>query len=54
MLSLIIAVIAGLLLFVLGYYFGHQMGCTEHIRKRLSRDRRHRQRNNIPVSPSTH
>lgn len=54
MLTLLITVVAGLFLFLLGYYLGHQMGCTEHIRKRLSRDRRHRQRNNTPVAPGTH
>ena len=54
MLTFLITAIAGLFLFVLGYYLGHQMGCTEHIRKRLSRDRRHRQRNNAPVAPGSH
>lgn len=54
MLTLFIGLMAGLFLFLLGYYLGHQMGCTEHIRKRLSRDRRHRQRNHAPVSSNTH
>ena len=50
MLTLFISSVAGLLLFLLGYYLGHQMGITEHIRKRLSRDRRNRERNHTPVS----
>lgn len=53
MLTVFITVIAGLFLFLLGYYLGHQMGCTEHIRRRLNRDRRHRQRNNVPIAPNT-
>ena len=54
MLTLVTTIVAGLLLFVLGYYLGHQIGCTEHIRKRLNRDRRHRQQNNAPVAPDIH
>ena len=42
MLYLLITIVAGLLLFLLGYYLGHQMGRTEHIRLRLNRDRRER------------
>ncbi|MGD8483525.1 MAG: hypothetical protein PVJ63_08025 [Thioalkalispiraceae bacterium] len=44
MFDLIIALVSGLLLFLLGYYLGHQMGVTEHIRQRLNRDRRERLR----------
>ena len=48
MLYLLIIIVSGLFLFLLGYYLGHQMGRTEHIRLRLNRDRRERfrQRNN--------
>ena len=44
MLDLLIALSSGIFLFLLGYYLGHQMGRTEHIRKRLNRDRRERTR----------
>jgi len=44
MLSLLIALFSGIFLFLLGYYLGHQMGRTEHIRQRLNRDRRERSR----------
>lgn len=44
MLDLLIALFSGIFLFLLGYYLGHQMGRTEHIRQRLNRDRRERSR----------
>lgn len=44
MLNLLIALFSGISLFLLGYYLGHQMGRTEHIRQRLNRDRRERSR----------
>lgn len=40
----LIIILGGVLLFVIGYYLGHQMGRTEHIRQRLQRDRRERTR----------
>lgn len=53
MLTLFLSVIAGLFLFLLGLYLGHQLGSTEHIRKRLNRDRRHRQRNQHPSASTS-
>ena len=50
MLTLLISLVVGVFLFFLGYYLGHQMGCTEHIRKRLHRDRRQRQRHQYPTA----
>lgn len=44
MFQLLIALFFGVFLFLLGYYLGHQMGRTEHIRQRLTRDRRERTR----------
>ena len=44
MIDLLIAFFSGLFLFLLGYYLGHQMGRTQHIRQRLNRDRRERHR----------
>lgn len=44
MFQLFIALLFGIFLFLLGYYLGHQMGRTEHIRQRLNRDRRERSR----------
>lgn len=42
--ELLIALFSGIFLFLLGYYLGHQMGRSEHIRQRLNRDRRERAR----------
>lgn len=42
MLSLVFITLCGLLLFVAGYYFGNQIGRTQHIRQHLSKVRKNR------------
>lgn len=39
MLSIFITSLYGLIIFVMGYYFGHQIGSTRHIRKQLAKVR---------------
>lgn len=39
MLSIFITGLSGLLLFIMGYHFGHQIGSTRHIRKQLTKVR---------------
>ena len=39
MLSIFLASLSGLILFIMGYYFGHQIGSTRHIRKQLAKIR---------------
>lgn len=39
MLSLFLSALFGLILFVMGYYFGNQIGSTRHIRKELAKIR---------------
>lgn len=39
MLSIFLASLTGLILFFMGYYFGHQIGSTRHIRKQLAKIR---------------
>lgn len=39
MLSIFFATLSGLILFVMGYYFGHQIGSTRHIREQLAKVR---------------
>lgn len=40
MLSLLVISLSGLVLFSAGYYFGHQIGSTHHIRQRLAEVRK--------------
>ena len=40
MLPIFITSLSGLILFIMGYYFGHQIGSTRHIRKQLAKVRR--------------
>ena len=37
MISVFFATLSGLILFVMGYYFGHQIGSTRHIREQLAK-----------------
>ena len=39
MLSIFVITLSGLILFIMGYYFGHQIGCTRHIREQLAKIR---------------
>lgn len=39
MLSIFLTSLSGLILFVMGYYLGHQIGSTRHIRKQLAKVR---------------
>ena len=39
MLSIFLTTLSGLILFIMGYYFGHQIGSTRHIRKQLAKVR---------------
>ncbi len=39
MLSIFLTTLSGLILFIMGYYFGHQIGSTRHIRKQLTKVR---------------
>ena len=39
MLSIFITALSGLILFIMGYYFGHQIGYTRHIREQLAKIR---------------
>jgi len=39
MLSIFITALSGLILFIMGYYFGHQIGSTRHIREQLEKVR---------------
>ena len=39
MLSILFATLSGLIFFVMGYYFGHQIGSTRHIREQLAKIR---------------
>lgn len=41
MLSIVLTSLSGLILFVMGYYFGHQIGSTSHIREQLAKIRSH-------------
>jgi len=36
MLSILLTSLSGLVLFIMGYYFGHQIGSTRHIRQQLA------------------
>ena len=42
MLSMVFITLFGLFLFIAGYYFGHQIGRTQHIRQQLSETRKNR------------
>lgn len=44
MLSIFIATLSGLILFIMGFYFGHQIGSTRHIREQLAEVRQRRSR----------
>jgi hypothetical protein len=39
MLPIFLTTLIGLILFVMGYYFGHQIGSTRHIREKLAQVR---------------
>ncbi len=39
MLSIFVTALSGLILFIMGYYFGHQIGSTRHIREQLTKIR---------------
>lgn len=39
MLSIFFAALSALVIFIMGYYFGHQIGSTHHIREQLARVR---------------
>lgn len=39
MLSIFLASLSALILFAMGYYFGHQIGSTRHIRQQLEKVR---------------
>ena len=39
MLSIFLATLSALVIFFMGYYFGHQIGSTHHIREQLARVR---------------
>lgn len=39
MLSIFLTSLSGLLLFAMGFYFGHQIGSTRHIREQLTKAR---------------
>jgi hypothetical protein len=39
MLSIFLIALSGLALFIMGYYFGHQLGSTHHIREELAKIR---------------
>jgi len=39
MLSIFLVTLSGLILFVMGYYLGHQFGSTRHIREQLAETR---------------
>ena len=41
MLSIFLTTLSGLILFAMGYYFGHQIGSTRHIREQLAKIRTH-------------
>lgn len=36
MLPIFLTTLSGVLLFVMGFYFGHQIGSTRHIRRNLA------------------
>ena len=40
MLSILLSTASGLLLLIIGYYFGHQIGSTQHIRQELAKLRK--------------
>jgi uncharacterized membrane protein YciS (DUF1049 family) len=42
MFSLLLITLTCICLFTAGYYFGHQIGSTHHIRQRLSESRKNR------------
>ena len=39
MLSIFLTTLSGLILFIMGYYLGHQFGTTRHIREQLAKVR---------------
>ncbi|MDH5369652.1 MAG: hypothetical protein OEW99_06485 [Gammaproteobacteria bacterium] len=39
MLSIFLTSLSGLILFIMGYYLGNQIGSTRHIRKQLTKAR---------------
>lgn len=39
MLPIFLTSLTGLILFAMGYYFGHQLGSTRHIREQLAKVR---------------
>ena len=39
MLSILLATLSALALFLMGFYFGHQIGSTHHIREQLAKIR---------------
>ena len=39
MLSIFLSAFSALILFIMGYYFGHQIGSTRHIREQLAKVR---------------
>jgi hypothetical protein len=39
MLSIALITLSGLILFIMGYYFGNQIGSTRHIRQQLAKVR---------------
>ena len=39
MLSVSLTILSGLILFIVGCYLGHQVGCTRHIREQLAKVR---------------
>jgi len=39
MLSIFLATLSALAIFFMGYYFGHQIGSTHHIREQLAKIR---------------
>ena len=43
MLSILLSTLAAAVLFIMGYYFGHQIGSTRHIRQQLAKIRTHDQ-----------
>lgn len=43
MLAIFLTTLSGLILFAMGYYFGHQIGSTRHIREKLAKIRSHQQ-----------
>ena len=39
MLSIFLTTLSGILIFAMGYHFGHQIGSTRHIREQLAKVR---------------